>query len=124
MAQLSSSINQKNVNPEKYNVSMRIDAAIVRITSLNEVNNPNEHVHKWPKNTFLVASDSMLSNLDERRLSKNKVNVKVRSFSSSTTSDMYFYSYPLLRKQPDYVILHVAQTIVYTTQQIRIYTIC
>ena len=90
-----------------HNDSKRIDAAIERKTILNKVDNPNEHIHKWPKNTILVASDSMLSNLDERRLSKNKFNVKVRSFSGSTVSDMYFYSYPLLRKQPDYVILHV-----------------
>ena len=87
----------------------RIATAIERIKTLKRLTEENtaiEDVHKWPRNTILIAGDSMLSNLDERRLGINS-NVKVRSFSGSTISDMYFYLHPLLQKQPEYVILHV-----------------
>ena len=36
-------------------------------------------MHCWKEKTTLIAGDSMLNGLDERRLS-NKVNVKVRAF--------------------------------------------
>ena len=84
-----------------------------------------ERTHKWPKKTILVASDSMLSGLDEQRLSRYK-HVKMRCFRGSTVKDMYHYLYPLLQKdhylypllqyhylypllqkEPEYLILHV-----------------
>ena len=36
-----------------------------------------------------------------------KFNVKVRSFPSAKTNDMFYNLVPLLEKNPDYVILHV-----------------
>ena len=33
--------------------------------------------------------------------------MKVRAFSGATVDDMYFYMYPLLAKEPDYILLHV-----------------
>ena len=35
------------------------------------------------------------------------MNVKVRPFSGSTVNDMFNYISPLLRKQPDYILLHL-----------------
>ena len=66
-----------------------------------------DSIHKWPAKTLLIASDSIMSHIDEKRLSKN-INVKLRAFSGSTIADMYFYLEPLLNKEPDYVLLHVA----------------
>lgn len=60
----------------------------------------------WPKNTVLVASDSIFNNVEEHRLSK-KYNVKVRAFSGATVTDMFDYITPLLRKKPDIILLHV-----------------
>ena len=57
-------------------------------------------------NTLLIASDSIMSNIDEKRLSKS-VNVKVRAFAGSTINDMYSYLEPLLRKEPSHILLHV-----------------
>ena len=57
---------------------------------------------------IIIACDSMLQNVDETRLRKNKYNVKVRAFRGSVTRDMYDYLTPLLRKKPEYVILHVS----------------
>ena len=55
----------------------------------------------------MIASDSILNKIDERRISKH-TNVKVRSFPGSTICDMYNYLTPLLYKEPSYVILHVS----------------
>ena len=43
--------------------------------------------HKWPKKTLLCISDSIMNQLDERRLSRFH-NVKVRAFSESNINDM------------------------------------
>ena len=40
-------------------------------------------------------------------LVRNNYKVKVRCFKGSTVEDMYHYLYPLLQKEPDYLILHV-----------------
>ena len=60
------------------------------------------------KNTTVVASDSMLSNLGEKRLCKNYYNVKVHYFRGSTIHDMYHYLEALMRKETDYIVLHVS----------------
>ena len=62
---------------------------------------------KWPKNTLVIASDSMMNNIDEKRLSRN-INVTLRCFSGAKVEDMKNYINPLLKKCPDYVIIHVA----------------
>ena len=67
----------------------------------------NNNINSWNNGTVLIASDSMLNKIDERRLSKH-MNVKVRCFPGSTIQDMYNYLAPLLRKQPSYLILHVS----------------
>ena len=52
--------------------------------------------------------DSMLQGLDERRLGRNKNNVKVRCFPGAQIDDnMYSYCKPIILKQPSYIILHV-----------------
>ena len=51
--------------------------------------------HKWKRGTVLIASDTMINNINERRLSKNR-NVKVRCFPGSSIHDMYSYLTPLL----------------------------
>ena len=100
------STSTTNVSYENKKGAQRIKDSLDRIKSLKQVDNEN-NVHKWPNNTVLVASDSMLSKLDKLRLCKNNFNVKVRSFNGSTVEDMYFYLYPLLKKEPEYLILHV-----------------
>ena len=50
----------------------------------------------------------MLQHLDKTRLRKNNFNIKVRSFRGSSIKDMYDYLAPLLRKKPEYIVLHVS----------------
>ena len=49
----------------------------------------------------------MLAGIDENRLKTGKHKVKVRYFPGARTDDMYDYMKPLLRKLPDYIILHI-----------------
>ena len=48
-----------------------------------------------------------MAGIDENRLSTGKHKVKVRYFPGARTDDMYDYMKPLLRKLPDYIILHI-----------------
>ena len=64
------------------------------------------NVHVWPENTILIAGDSMLHGINEKRLSKDW-NVKVRAHSGATIRDMYDHLNALLRKKPRHLILHV-----------------
>jgi myosin heavy subunit len=59
----------------------------------------------WPKNTVLIAGDSMIGGLEEKRMSR-KYNVKVRSHPGATTHDMCDHLNALLRKKPDHLIIH------------------
>ena len=82
-------------------------------TSTDETYATSSHItedkssHTWPKNTLLIASDSIMNNIDENRLNRSDINVKVRAFSGSTVTDMYDYIKPLLKKQPTHLLLHV-----------------
>ena len=83
----------------------------------NNANFPNPHLsvnniynfdgHPWPNNMILIAGDSMINVINEKRISTNFKSVKVRCFSGSTIDDMYFNLIPLLRKKPAALVLHV-----------------
>ena len=66
----------------------------------------NAKIKAWTRGTCLVTGDSMLSYIDETRMSR-KFNVKVRPFPGAKTDDMFYYLVPLLEDNPGYVILHV-----------------
>ena len=58
----------------------------------------------WPTNTVLIIGDSMLSNIDEKKLS-HRYHTKVRAFRGSSIEDLHDYIKPLLKKQPEKIIL-------------------
>ena len=60
-----------------------------------------EEKAKWRKGTTLIAGDSLLFGIDEKRLR----NTKVRIFPGSSIEDAYFHLYPLLRKCPTNILL-------------------
>ena len=57
----------------------------------------NFDAHPWPQNTILIAGDSMINGINEKRISTNYKSVKVRCFSGATTDGMYFNLIQLLR---------------------------
>ena len=103
----SQGINNNNNINGKHNI---IDRGIVHLCVTENIYtqkiSEENKTHKWPRNTILIASDSICNQIDEKRLSK-KYNVKVRAFSGASINDMYWYLHPLLVKVPDYVLLHV-----------------
>ena len=72
----------------------------------NKFDDTNE-TQPWRQGTTLIAGDSILYGIDERKLCQNG-SVKVRVFSGTTIEDLRdYYIKPLLRKKPSKVILHV-----------------
>ena len=63
--------------------------------------NPKE----WPKGTVCVAGDSILNRMDEKLLSRKRI-VNVTPFSEAVISNMYDLLKPVLKRNPDYIILH------------------
>ena len=61
---------------------------------------------KWPNKTLLCISDSIMNQLHKPRLSSYYY-AKVRAFSGSKIKNMYSYKDPLLKREPDYILLHV-----------------
>ena len=51
--------------------------------------------------------DSVVNDIDEKRLSKKHGNSKDFHFSGARIEDIIQYIIPIIRKQPDYLILHV-----------------
>ena len=75
---------------------------------LMSVNNVyNVDAHPWPNNTILIAGDSMINGINEKRISTSFKSVKVRCFSGAAIDDMYFNLIPLLMKKPAALVLHV-----------------
>ena len=63
----------------------------------------NENFYKCDRNITLIVGDSMLSGIEERRISKGieSRKVKVKNLPGATIDDMYKYVKPLLKKCPD-----------------------
>ena len=59
------------------------------------------------KKVSVVAGDSILEHVEGWRLSSTSNHVVVKSFSGATTSDMEDYLRPVLRKEPNKIILHI-----------------
>ena len=63
---------------------------------------------KWPPKTTLIVGDSIIRDIDERRLSgKGRNIVKVRVFLGASVDDMNDHIKPLLKKHPENIILHI-----------------
>ena len=56
---------------------------------------------------ILIAEDSMINGINDKRISKNHKLVKVRCFSGATIDDMSFNLIPLLRRKTAASVLHM-----------------
>ena len=71
---------------------------------LNSIyDNPMDEKAMWKPGTTLITGDSMLYGIDETRLKHSKV----RIFPGCTVDDMFYNIFPLLRKKPSNILLHV-----------------
>ena len=71
----------------------------------NKKSNENRKQHQTKKKSIFLLGDSIVNGIKDRGLSKQH-NVKVRAQPGATTQDMEDHIKPLLRKEPDMVILH------------------
>ena len=67
----------------------------------------NQNHHKWSKNTTLIAGNSIISGIEEERISRQWRKGKVKSFPGAITDDMYDYIEPQLRKCSKNIILNI-----------------
>ena len=51
----------------------------------------------WPDRTLCIMGDSIINGLDERRLERNGIKVKVRCFPGASIIDMYDYCRPIIK---------------------------
>ena len=73
----------------------------------NNDETPGNFKHAWPTGTCLIVGDSILTGIDEKRLSRNNQVVKVRDFRGATIDDLKHHLVPLLKKKPEHIILHI-----------------
>ena len=74
----------------------------------NQTNNEErQDVRQWPRGTVAIIGDSMVSGLKQELLSNKNHQVKVRCCRRTTVEDMFDYGKPILKRKPDYVVLHV-----------------
>ena len=89
-------IPEKNVIPTTSEIETDTTASSPSDSSSVITPNSKLQIHKWSRNTILVTGDSMISGIDEKRLSK-KYPVKVRPFPGASADDMHHYVRPLLQ---------------------------
>ena len=68
---------------------------------------PNTSKTNPTRSNVIIAGDSMVKHLDGFKMSKTDTRVKVSTFPGCTTLDMVDYVRPILRKNPQKLILHV-----------------
>ena len=66
----------------------------------------NDTQNKWPEGTICIAGDSILNGIDGSLLSQKRL-VKVRQFPGATITDMYDHLKPILKRHPEFLILHI-----------------
>ena len=73
--------------------------------TINEAS-PKETKYTWSAGTFVIVGDSIITGIDEKRLSKNRL-VKVHHVRGATLADINHHIIPILKKKRNVIILHV-----------------
>ena len=72
------------------------------------LNRTNTGKNPTKKHRSVIIGDSIVKGLDQHKLSRStKQNIGVRCFPGATIQDMRDYLKPILRRNPDRIILHV-----------------
>ena len=92
--------NKNNENPKQCNnfQGRNVDKKQPKETNNNSL---------WPSSTCVIVGESMVNGTYEKQLSKKHGNVKVFHFSGARIEDINQYIILIIKKQPDYLILHV-----------------
>ena len=68
---------------------------------------PDKCEKPWPEGTCAIVGDSIITGIEEKRLGNKNGLVKVRDFRGATIGDLKHHIIPIIRKKPDYLILHI-----------------
>ena len=60
----------------------------------------------YPRNTVVIAGDSLINGVFEDRLRRKNHVVKVRNFPGANVKDMRHNLMPIIRKTPSHLIIH------------------
>ena len=106
----------KDTNPEK-----PLEKTPISVTPVTQEDNlpSNDTPSKWPEGTICIAGDSILNGIDGSLLSQKRLE-KVRQFPAAIITDMYNYLKPILKRHPEFLILHIGtnDTSKYTPNEI------
>ena len=72
-----------------------------KIVNFANLSGNDSNVVRWKEGTVLITGDSMLNNIDERKIK----NCKVRAHPGASIEQMYYHLAVHLQKKPSYVIL-------------------
>ena len=93
----------------------------ISVTPVTQEDNlpSNDIPNKWPEVTICIAGDFILNGIDGSLLSQKPL-VKVRQFAGATITDMYDHLKPILKRHPEFFILHIGtnDTSKYTPNEI------
>ena len=99
------------VRKEKHDVYLKQKSSENNSKEKNDKANndetPGNFKHAWPAGTCLIVRDSILTGIDQKRLSRNNQAVKVRDFRGATVDDLKHHLVPLLKKKPEHITLDI-----------------
>ena len=98
--------HRKFLNKVKSDTDIKNESTDIKDESVNILSD-TERRYAWTEKTLCVMGDSIIGGLEERRLGRNGIKVKVRCFPGCTISDMNDYCKPILKKKPSHIVLHV-----------------
>ena len=68
--------------------------------------NGSENANDTDRKKIFIVGDSLLNGINENGMKKLNCNIKVRNHPGATTEDLLDHIKPILRKQPDVLIIH------------------
>lgn len=106
--QIERNVSNQNGNSAVTGHRTSPSSSEIRTRNTNLINSSDQFDHSQPnrQKKVIIAGDSTLKYLQSHKMSKNS-QVKIATFPGCTTQDMKDHIKPLLRRNPDEIIIHV-----------------
>ena len=79
----------------------------------NNDETPGNFKDAWPAGTCLLVGDSILTGIDEKRLSRSNQEVNLRDFRGAATDDLKHHLIPLLKKKLEHIVLCILERMMF-----------
>ena len=106
--QIKRNVSNQNGNSAVTGHRTSPSSSEIRMRNTHLINSSDQFDHSQPNHQkkVIIAGDSTLKYLQSHKMSKNS-QVKIATFPGCTTQDMKDHIKPLLRRNPDELIIHV-----------------